>query len=128
MMNGRAIMVRAAADMPVIGGPKTMMRFLPEEIRERHKDHAYVPSLAYRIALVAQGVLDASFVKPNSRDWDLAAADLILAEAGGRIVNAKGEEPLYATLAARHGPLAAGSGALLEAMAGVVASYAPQAG
>ena len=52
----------------------------------------------------------------------------LVAEAGGRIVNAKGEEPLYATLAARHGPLAAGSGTLLEAMAGVVASYAPQGG
>ena len=48
----------------------------------------YVPSLAYRIAMVAEGALDATFIKPNSQDWDLAAADLILAEAGGRLLRA----------------------------------------
>ena len=35
-------------------------------------------------------MLDASFVKPNSHDWDLAAADLILREAGGQVARPAG--------------------------------------
>ena len=41
--------------------------------------------------MVADGSLDASFVKPNSHDWDLAAADLILREAGGSLLDAGGQ-------------------------------------
>ncbi len=37
-----------------------------------------IGSLALRISRVAQGALDAAFVGGNSRDWDLAAADLLL--------------------------------------------------
>ena len=38
--------------------------------------------------MVAEGTLDATFIKPNAQDWDLAAADLILAEAGGQLLRA----------------------------------------
>ena len=40
-------------------------------------------SLALRLARVAQGELDAAFASPGSHDWDLAAADLLVHEAGG---------------------------------------------
>jgi myo-inositol-1(or 4)-monophosphatase len=50
-----------------------------------------------------------------------AAADLILAEAGGSIVDGALQRPHYAGPDPRRGPLAAGSGPLLEIMAGVVA-------
>ena len=36
------------------------------------------------------GQLDATFVKANSHDWDLAAADLVLSEAGGSVVDRNG--------------------------------------
>lgn len=43
----------------------------------------YRPSLAYRIALVAQGRFDAMMTLRPSWEWDIAAGDLILREAGG---------------------------------------------
>ena len=61
-----------------------------------------------------------TFVKPNSHDWDLAAADLILSEAGGRLLDEKGGRPVYGGAEVRHGALVAGSGDLLELLAGVI--------
>lgn len=43
---------------------------------------AYRPSLAYRMALVAQGRFDAMITFRPSWEWDVAAGDLILREAG----------------------------------------------
>ena len=75
---------------PRIGGPKNMIDALPPRILRTVESVPYVPSLAYRLAMIADGALDATFVKPNSHDWDLAAADLILSEAGGRLLDARG--------------------------------------
>lgn len=44
---------------------------------------SYRPSLAYRMALVAQGRFDAMLTLRPSWEWDIAAGDLILREAGG---------------------------------------------
>ncbi|WP_209504993.1 MULTISPECIES: 3'(2'),5'-bisphosphate nucleotidase CysQ [unclassified Ruegeria] len=44
---------------------------------------AYRPSLAYRMALVAQGRFDAMLTLRPSWEWDIAAGDLIIREAGG---------------------------------------------
>lgn len=57
-------------------------------------------SIAYRVALVAAGRFDAMVSLTTKRDWDLAAADIILCEAGGRLVGADGTPPTY------NGPLA----------------------
>lgn len=97
-----------------VGGPKPMLSALPPALRARIVPAGYVPSLAYRLAKLARGRLDAALVKPNSHDWDIAAADLILREAGGRIMDARGKSPLYAGADVRHGALVAGSGALLD--------------
>jgi myo-inositol-1(or 4)-monophosphatase len=40
-------------------------------------------SVAYRMALVAAGQFDACIAMSGKYDWDIAAADLIVAEAGG---------------------------------------------
>jgi len=42
-------------------------------------------SIAYRMALVAGGQFDAALALSAKCDWDLAAADLIVHEAGGRV-------------------------------------------
>ncbi len=47
-------------------------------------------SIAYRVATVAQARFDAMISLTAKRDWDLAAADIILTEAGGRLVGADG--------------------------------------
>ncbi len=73
-----------------------------------------IPSLALRIAKVASGVLDAGLVSANSNDWDLAAADLIVREAGGRLTSLYGRELLYNRVGTQHGELIAGPAPILS--------------
>ncbi len=83
----------------------------------------HVPSLAYRLAMVAEGRIDGTLVKTNSQDWDLAAADLILANAGGGLVDLDGRPLTYNRPDVRHDVLcAAGSawlGRLISAAGGL---------
>jgi myo-inositol-1(or 4)-monophosphatase len=120
--DGIRISVRAPRTEPLIGGPVSMINALPTEMRRLVMRAQYVPSLACRIAMVADGTLDATFVKPNSQDWDLAAADLILHEAGGGLLDEWGRGPTYAGHDTVHGSLVAGSGQLLATMAETIRS------
>ena len=122
--NGAPIKVREPGDAPEIAGPKQMISSMPQNWLDRYRPFAYIPSLAYRIAMIADGRLDATFVKPNAQDWDLAAADLILREAGGKVLTHKGKPPLYGGAVTTHGRLVAGSGELLDAMSRVIADEA----
>jgi len=51
---------------------------------------AYRPSLAYRMALVAQGRYDGMLTLRPSWEWDIAAGDLILQEAGAICTDRRG--------------------------------------
>jgi myo-inositol-1(or 4)-monophosphatase len=68
---------------------------------------ARIPSLALRLARVAEGSVDVGLVSADARDWDLAAADLILSEAGGRVTALDGEPLVYNRPEPIHGELAA---------------------
>ncbi len=48
-------------------------------------------SIALRLALVADGSADAAVSLSAKRDWDLAAADIIVAEAGGIVTDISGQ-------------------------------------
>ena len=54
-----------------------------------------INSIAYRMALVAAGRYDACISLGWKSDWDVAAADLVVAEAGGRVSTARGERLRY---------------------------------
>jgi myo-inositol-1(or 4)-monophosphatase len=114
----------APRDPALIGGPKPMLDAALPYLDRAVQRAQYVPSLAYRIAMVAEGTLDATFIKPNAQDWDVAAADLILTEAGGQLLEPSGQRPVFATANPRHGRLVAGSGPLLQAMVAAIASTA----
>jgi myo-inositol-1(or 4)-monophosphatase len=49
-----------------------------------------VHSLALRLARVGDGTLDLAFAGENSHDWDVAAADLVVHEAGGVLTTIDG--------------------------------------
>lgn len=119
--NGKRITVRELTGTAEISGLKQLIDLMPAEWQRRLTRAPYSPSLAYRLAMIANGSLDATFVKPNAHDWDIAAADLILREAGGQLLDRHGRAPLYAGEVIRHGTLAAGSGELLAVLAGVIA-------
>src|SRR5690606_22870665 len=56
--DGERLSVGRPATPPVIAGPKAMIAELDGTLREGAKIHPYVPSLAYRLALVASGRID----------------------------------------------------------------------
>src|SRR5215475_9933172 len=60
-----------------------------------------IPSLALRLAL------DGTFAAPNSHDWDLAGADLLVHEAGGLVTTLTGESLIYNRPDPVHGALVA---------------------
>jgi myo-inositol-1(or 4)-monophosphatase len=122
-LDGARLEVVTPGQPPQLAGPKPMVDLFAKSWPGGVSRVAYIPSLAYRIAMISAGRLDATFVKPNAHDWDLAAADLILSEAGGRVVDESGRQPIYGNAVTSHEALAAGSGALLEAMTGELASY-----
>ncbi|WP_171101377.1 3'(2'),5'-bisphosphate nucleotidase CysQ [Ruegeria sp. HKCCD7255] len=70
----------------------------------------YRPSLAYRMALVAQGRFDGMLTLRPSWEWDIAAGDLILREAGGYCTDRKGTALRFNNAHPRlNGVLAAGA-------------------
>jgi len=52
-------------------------------------------SIAYRLCLVAGGAFDAAVALSPKNEWDLAAADLICAEAGAVLTDHKGAAFTY---------------------------------
>jgi myo-inositol-1(or 4)-monophosphatase len=89
-----------------IAGPRVLSEALKVNGRSVQRA-AYVPSLAYRFARVATGSIDAGLAAVNSHDWDLAAVDLIVHEAGGRLTGLDGKVLIYNRPLPRHGVLVA---------------------
>ena len=52
-------------------------------------------SAAYRMALVAAGEFDAMVSLSSKSDWDVAAGDLMVHEAGGRVTTREGDLLIY---------------------------------
>ncbi len=72
-----------------------------------------VHSLALRLTRVAHGELDGAFASPGSHDWDLAAADLLVHEAGGAMTDFSGQALRYNAPLVVHGALIAAGPARL---------------
>jgi myo-inositol-1(or 4)-monophosphatase len=52
-------------------------------------------SAAYRMALVAASEFDAMLSLSPKADWDVAAGDLMVHEAGGRVTTREGDSLIY---------------------------------
>ncbi len=74
------------------------------------------PSLAYRLMMVADGRLDGVIASPNAHDWDIAAADLIVREAGGVLLDHDGDALRYDRPDLRHKELFAGRPELAQTL------------
>ena len=115
--NGAPIGVSAGSDLGGVraAGPRRYLDHLAA-LTPGTRQLPKVHSLALRLTRVAEGAFDVALSSPGSHDWDLAAADLLIHEAGGVLTDIAGHglrynlpEPthgaLIATGAARHGPL-----------------------
>lgn len=123
-LNGRRLRIAARADP---GG----CRMLADERFFRSTRHwprpwpdmryRRLPSIALRLAMVGGGEADASvFVRPKS-DWDIAAGDLIVTEAGGLCCDETGAPPVYNRKAPVQPCLAAAGPALMPALLACIA-------
>jgi len=89
-----------------IAGPKNLLERLAA-IAPPFTAMPRVRSLALRLARVAQGTLDAAIAGGNSHDWDLAAADLLVHQAGGALTPFGGGTVTYNRPVPQHGMLVA---------------------
>jgi len=106
--NGTPIAAKEGAglDDAYIAGPKSYLERLAR-LGLRFEAAPKVHSLALRFARVAQGALDAAFASASSHEWDLAAADLLVHEAGGQLTTLGGRALVYNQADPVHGALVA---------------------
>ncbi|MCL6284655.1 3'(2'),5'-bisphosphate nucleotidase CysQ [Ruegeria sp. 2012CJ41-6] len=81
---------------------------------------SYRPSLAYRLALVAQGRFDGMLTLRRSWEWDIAAGDLILREAGGGCTDRNGAPLRFNSPSAQVDGVVAGGLAVHQALTGAL--------
>lgn len=67
-------------------------------------------SLAYRMALVAEGRFDAMLTLRPTWEWDVAAGTLIVTQAGGTVTDQSGQPPVFNNLHPQIGGLVAAGG------------------
>jgi myo-inositol-1(or 4)-monophosphatase len=102
--------IAATAGGSIAGARVAGPRHLLERLATLTPPFITVPrtrSLALRLARIAEGTCDVAIAGGNSHDWDLAAADLLVHEAGGALTPVGGGAVPYNRPAPRHGILIA---------------------
>ena len=123
--NGARIMTSAGdgLDGARFAGPRSILERLQKTVP------AIVPlprvaSLALRLTRVAQGTVDAAMASGNSHDWDLAGADLLVHEAGGRLTTLSGQRLVYNQAKPVHSALVAAGRGRHERLIGLMRDHA----
>lgn len=76
-----------------------------DRIRKTHPDLEIVEQgSSYKFCLLAEGTVDYYVRTTNTYEWDTAAGELILAEAGGKTVSFPDGQPLVYNKADLHNP------------------------
>ena len=106
--NDKRVLATAGIDLDFsrMAGPKPLVQWLSPSSDEIML-FPRIGSLALRLCRVAEGSLDAAFAGGQSRDWDLAAANLIVQEADGRMTALSGDTIEYNRREVTHGVLVA---------------------
>ena len=113
-LNDQPISVSARTDLEgaTLTGPHSIVAN-EQVIAAGFKSTGILRSLAYRIVMVAAGRIDVGAARGGPSDWDLAAADLLVQEAGGALTNLSGEPLIYNRPRTGHPALIAASRALI---------------
>lgn len=127
-LNGRAIRVTDRADLA-----GSQLIGTEEMFRSRRwptpwpADLATIsfPSIAYALAMVAGGQADGSVSLTGKSDWDLAAADLLVHEAGGRVTDHGGRPFRYNQATTRHPSVISAGPALHDRLVEKLATLRP---
>ena len=108
-----------------IAGPKKYLERL-EKLTPAILAQPKVHSLALRLTQVGSAALEAAFSSGGSHDWDLAAADLLVHEAGGLLTDLFGRPLSFNCTKTVHGALVAASRARHGAILGLVRDRMPE--
>ncbi len=126
-INGEPVAAAAGWPPRAAAGPKPIVQAMAAKLGSPIEMAPRVPSLAYRLCMAARGAVDFAVAAENSHDWDIAAADLVLEEAGARLIDASGERLIYNARRVRRGALLAVSEAtaprLIEAFRGAIGGW-----
>ncbi len=97
LLNGKRVVIRAGArlkDAHFLTSERTFKRRdwpRPQQSFRR----TWMSSIAYRMAIVASGRFDVAISLAPKSDWDIAAADLIMTEAGALCTDREGKGFTY---------------------------------
>jgi len=90
-LNGEAINAEhALAAKPVLLASRSEIRRGEFEPFEPFAEIRPCGSIAYKLALVAAGIADATFSFGPKNEWDIAAGVLLVSESGGNVTNRNG--------------------------------------
>jgi myo-inositol-1(or 4)-monophosphatase len=107
---------RPALEGALVGGPRSMVAALAKAARVDLAAAPRIPSLALRLAQVADGGLDVGLASASANDWDVAGADIILSESGALLTDVRGQILHYNRQNMRHGALLACGAGLAPAV------------
>ncbi|MFM9972960.1 MAG: 3'(2'),5'-bisphosphate nucleotidase CysQ [Beijerinckiaceae bacterium] len=93
-------------------GPKSALEQLQKSVEGDLRLMPRVPSLAYRLAMAADGTVDLALASTGAHDWDIAAADIILRESGAGLVDLDHQPLVYNRVSLKRNALCAGPAAL----------------
>ena len=99
-------------------GPKPTLQAMAQRLGLVVDVVPRVPSLAYRLCMAAHGDVDFAVAAADSHDWDIAAADIILEEAGAQLSNTSGDPVVYNTAKVRRKSLLAAPNAMAPRLLG----------
>jgi myo-inositol-1(or 4)-monophosphatase len=94
-LNGESISAKDGAELKgarIIGNRKSLSHFSRNGIAA---EIATDTPLQLRLAYVASGKADGTASLGNKNDWDLAAGDLLVHEAGGRVSTIQGDDMIF---------------------------------
>ncbi len=125
--NGELVRVRDAGDLSGMkaAGPKRILERL-EKAEPTALAQPKVHSLALRLTRVVTGELDVAFASGGSHDWDLAAADLLVHEAGGVLADLGGRPLAFNRPHLTHGALIAAGPARHKAVLALLRDRMPE--
>lgn len=117
-LNSEPIQSSVALDLEAASVLAARPALLPAEWRKAVPGfrRAYRPSLAYRLALVAQARFDAMLTLRATWEWDIAAGALIVAEAGGICSDRQGHRLRFNNADPRLNGVVAGGAAIHPAL------------
>jgi len=94
-LNGATLAAAAGWPPRAAAGPRSIVQTMAAKLGSPVEITPRVPSLAYRLCMAARGAVDFAVAAENSHDWDIAAVDLLLEEAGARLIDGSGERLRY---------------------------------